>query len=78
MALTNNQWVYHALNLLWGIRPVLTTASPDTAEELVGLAEQVVRAEGLAQPGQTIMVLAGVPAHLPMGTNFLKIHTLKP
>lgn len=78
VALTHNQRVYHALNLLWGIRPVLTSAKPDTAEELVDLAEQVVRAERLAQPGQTIMVLAGVPAHAALGTNFLKIHTLKP
>ncbi len=68
--------VYHRLNLLWGILPLLVKDQPETFEGLVQLAEATVRQRGLAQAGEKILVLGGLPALRPRGTNFLKIHTV--
>jgi pyruvate kinase len=75
-ALTRNLKVYHGLNLLWGIKPMLVKENPDTFEGLIQLAEGVVKKYNLAIPGDKILVLGGVPSGTPGGTNFLKIHTV--
>lgn len=75
-ALTQNLNVYHSLNLLWGIRPLLVSDTPETFEGLVQLADSVVKKYNLGLPGDKILVLGGVPSGEPEGTNFLKIHTI--
>jgi pyruvate kinase len=75
-ALTRNLSVYHGLNLLWGIKPLLINETPETFEGLIQLAEHVVKKYNLAVQGDKILVLGGVPAGESGGTNFLKIHTL--
>jgi len=76
VALTGDSRVYHALNLVWGLRPVLTDRRADTFEDLIRLAEETVRRRGLATSGDTILVVGGIPAGEPRGTNFVKIHAL--
>ncbi|TSA26126.1 MAG: pyruvate kinase [Bacteroidetes bacterium] len=75
-AMTTSLQVYHGLNLLWGINPILVSVISSTFNDLVTLAEQTLLEKGLAVAGQKIVVLGGVPAGIPGGTNFLKIHTL--
>jgi pyruvate kinase len=75
-ALTSNSQVYHALNLLWGIKPLLLQEDPETFETLVKLAETVLLHRGLAASGDKILVLGGIPARQARGTNFIKIHTV--
>ena len=77
IALTTDPGVYHSLNLLWGIRPVLVSGQPATFEGLVELAETTLRQRQLAMSGDKILVLGGLPAGQPRGTNFLKIHTVR-
>lgn len=76
-ALTAHRNVYHALNLLWGIRPILIEDHPDSFEEMVSVTEQNLRTRNLITPGDKIILLGGVPAHKPGGTNFIKIHTIR-
>jgi pyruvate kinase len=75
-ALTRNPKVYHGLNLLWGITPILDPAEHGSYGDLVSHAEATVKRIGAARPGDKILILAGVPAYEPGGTNFLKIHTV--
>ena len=75
-ALTRNLKVYHGLNLLWGIKPLLVMETPETFEGLIQLAENIVKKHNLALPGDKVLVLGGVPSGEPGGTNFLKIHTI--
>ncbi|MCX6251681.1 MAG: pyruvate kinase [Bacteroidetes bacterium] len=75
-ALTSDLKVYHSLNLFWGITPVLISEHPATFEALVACTESVMKTRGIANPGDKIMIVAGIPANHPGGTNFLKIHTL--
>jgi pyruvate kinase len=75
-AFTTNIRVYHALNLLWGIFPILISDHPDTFEEMAAMAEKNLLQRALAKPGDKILLLGGIPAHEAGGTNFLKVHTL--
>ena len=76
-ALTTHENVFHTLNLLWGIKPLLIHEHPDSFEELVMLAESTLLTRHFAKKGDKILFLGGVPAHQAGGTNFIKIHTLK-
>lgn len=75
-AMTKSLQVYHGLNLLWGINPILVSATTNSFDDLVALAERTVLEKGLAETGEKILILGGVPAGIPGGTNFLKIHTV--
>ena len=76
-ALTTHENVFHGLNLLWGIKPLLIHEHPDTFEEMTMLAEETLRSKGFAKSGDKILLLGGIPAHEAGGTNFVKIHTIK-
>jgi len=76
IALTTSLAVYHALNLLWGIKPLLVEDTPETFEGLVELAQSTLQRRQLVHPGDKIVVMGGIPAGEPHGTNFVKIHTV--
>jgi len=76
-ALTRDATVYHALNLHWGITPLLVTESADSFEGLVSVAEATLRARHLAATGDKIVVVGGVPPGHARGSNFLKVHRVR-
>jgi pyruvate kinase len=75
-ALTSHLPVYHMLNLLWGIRPILTAKHSTTFEDIIKFIESVLIETKLACSGEKILVLGGIPAHIEGGTNFVKIHNI--
>ncbi|MCK9203815.1 MAG: pyruvate kinase [Bacteroidales bacterium] len=75
-ALTTHPKVYHALNLLWGINPVLIDEHPDTFEEMTSLCEKTLLQKNQVSTGDNIIILGGIPGHQEGGTNFVKIHTI--
>jgi pyruvate kinase len=77
VALTTSAAVYHGLNLLWGVKPLLVKETPETFEGLVDLAQSTLQLRQLVTPGDKIIVLGGIPAGQLRGTNFVKIHTVK-
>ena len=76
-AFTTNLKVYHGLNLLWGIKPVLIEDHPDTFEEMVAIAEKDLLERNLAKYGDKILLLGGIPAHEAGGTNFIMVHSIR-
>jgi pyruvate kinase len=74
LALTSHLPVYHMLNLLWGIRPILTPEHPSEFKEIMKFIETELSKMKLASPGEKILVLGGIPSHIEGGTNFVKIH----
>lgn len=76
-AFTTHIKVYHGLNLLWGVRPILVDVHPDTFEEMVAVVENILHERNLAMAGDQILIIGGIPAHQAGGTNFIKVHTLK-
>ncbi|MGF1518107.1 MAG: pyruvate kinase [Nodosilinea sp.] len=77
VACTPKENVYHWMNLIWGVKPILLDAFPRSFEEMVTTAESSLLDRELVVPGDKLLVMGGVPANTPKGTNFLKIHTVK-
>jgi len=76
VALTPNVKIYHRLNLIWGVIPVLIGEQVETFEALTAQADDTLRLRGLAQAGDKILIMAGIPTRHAKGTNFLKIHSV--
>ena len=76
IAFTPNLKVYHRLNLIWGVKPILLEREMKTFEELSGQAETHLLQNNLAKPGDKILIMGGIPTQIAGGTNFLKIHTI--
>lgn len=75
-ALTNDPVVYHGLNLLWGIHPILINHKCESFDEMIELAEVNIHEHQPVKEGEKIIVIAGIPPNLAGGTNCLKIHTM--
>src|SRR5919202_288648 len=76
VAFTPNPQVYHRLNLVWGVRPLLLEQEGDSFEEILKRMEACLLERNFASPGDKVLVIGGIPAHKMRGTNFLKIHTI--
>jgi pyruvate kinase len=77
-ALTTDAHVYHALNLHWGIKPLLVEGIPASFEDLVKQAESTLLDRGLITSGDKILVIGGVPPGQTLGSNFIKIQAVLP
>ena len=76
IAITRSPQVYHALNLFWGLKPLLMGEEPADFDGLVKQAASTLLASGLAKPGDKILVIGGVPTPSPLDANFAKIHSV--
>lgn len=76
VAFTHDVKVYHRLNLIWGVIPVLIERQMQSFEELVKQAETGLLERNLVKSGDIILIMGGIPPQTPMGTNFLKLHTI--
>lgn len=72
IALTPVHATARRLSLVWGLHCVLTEDAHDL-EDLSDRACRIAFQEGFAQPGQRIVVTAGVPLGTPGATNMLRI-----
>ena len=76
-ALITQLQVYHTLNLVWGLKPLLVQREVDTFEGLVELAEYTLRQRQIVKSGDLVLILGGIPAKQPRGTNWVKIHAVR-
>jgi len=63
------------LALVWGVQPVLTEHFPNY-EAMLGQARERLLSRGIVEPGDRIVVTAGVPFDEPGTTNLLKVETI--
>jgi pyruvate kinase len=76
VAFTPNPQVYHRLNLVWGVRPILLEQQGDSIEEIIQQMATYLVERNFATPGDKVLIMGGIPTHKSRGTNFLKIHTI--
>ncbi|WKT83052.1 MULTISPECIES: pyruvate kinase [unclassified Thermosynechococcus] len=76
VAFTDRPRVYHWMNLLWGVKPILLETLPMTFEGMIAVAENQLKERQMVTEGDKILILGGIPAQTPQGTNFIKIHTI--
>jgi pyruvate kinase len=66
---------FRQLSLVWGVTPALTDHLSDY-DMMLSVARQQILERGLAQPGERLVVTAGVPFDMPGTTNLLKIEAV--
>jgi len=74
VAFTPEEATYRRLALRWGVRPFMIEMGENT-DDLIREGERKLMALGFAQPGQTVVCVAGATP-LRGATNMLKIDTL--
>ena len=72
LGLTPSQAVARRLCLVWGVRS-RRSADACAVEEIVNVALDHCRSEGLTAPGHAVVVTAGVPFGTPGSTNLLRL-----
>ncbi|MDE2120733.1 MAG: pyruvate kinase, partial [Betaproteobacteria bacterium] len=72
LSLTPSLQVARRLSLVWGVHSV-HTVDVDDGEHLAEVASASARSEGFAQPGQPVLIVAGMPFGSPGTTNLLRI-----
>jgi pyruvate kinase len=75
VACTDLKRTYQQLALVWGVVPELVNRH-DSYESLIVDGIAAVRRRNLADPGDHIVVTAGVPFDTPGTTNFMRVETV--
>lgn len=77
VALTPDIKVYHRLNLIWGVKPLLLAQEVESFEDVIKQVETELVEHDLGAPGDRILIMGGIPTQRSGGTNFMKIHTIE-
>jgi pyruvate kinase len=75
IAYTPFETVYRRLALWWGVSPRFAELDGST-EALIAWADRRLQDEGLASPGQQVVIVGGMPLAGQARTNFLKLHSI--
>jgi pyruvate kinase len=75
LALTPEPATRRKCSLIWGVEALLTEEIDD-ADRLPDIVEPVLIENGLAENGDTILIVAGIPLAVGGITNSLRLHTL--
>ncbi|KAB8140501.1 pyruvate kinase [Chloroflexia bacterium SDU3-3] len=76
-AFTPNEKVYHQLNLVWGIEPILCEFT-SRLDDLQAMLERIVVSRGMAKVGDRLVMTGGHPIASRGATNFLKVFDIRP
>jgi pyruvate kinase len=77
IALSPDPRMARRLSLVWGLHAV-TSEDVHNVDEMVERASSIAFLEGFAQPGEKILISAGVPFGTPGSTNLLRIAEIVP
>ena len=76
VALCQSEWSRRQLAISWGVHPYLA-GEVDSTDRLFSQAVDVARNEGAIQPGDTVVITAGVPIGRSGTTNLIKAHIME-
>jgi pyruvate kinase len=77
LVFTTDPRVARRIQLVWGVRPLLMDAEVEHHDQVVALVERQLLEAGLADPGETIVILMGDPIQERPLTNLLRVHRLR-
>jgi pyruvate kinase len=73
VAFTPNDVTRRQMALYWGIHPHSFERREYTDDEIAA-AGDILAAEGIASPGESVVMVAGVPPNFQASTNLVKVH----
>jgi pyruvate kinase len=76
LAITPTPLAYRQMAMVWGVLPHLSDDIQST-DEMVQVAEAVIRERGLLQPGERFIITAGVPFGTRGTTNMIRVERFK-
>jgi pyruvate kinase len=77
VALTQQEYVYRQLSILWGTTPLMLTEVSDS-ESTLALVEDTLLKRGLVSPKDNIIITGGLPIAARGPANFVKLSTINP
>lgn len=75
IACTPSEMVRNKLALVWGIQSYRVPQVAHT-DDMVLQVDQLLRWQGLAQTGDVVVIVAGMPPGIPGNTNSIRVHTV--
>ena len=75
-ALTMQEKIRRQLAICWGVIPFLT-GEVNSTDRIFSLSSEVAVKEGLVQPGDTVVITAGVPLGRSGSTNLIKAQVIE-
>ena len=75
ICLTTDPKVASRMTLTWGVRAVVM-ADPKSFDEMIGVTQTIAKQQAGAEPGDKIIITAGIPFGRPGTTDTLKIATI--
>jgi pyruvate kinase len=75
-AITSHEDVYRRLAVCWGVVPLRSSFAATTTDEMMVRGEALLKARGLARPGDTVLMIAG-HTRAAGATNMLRVHTVQ-
>jgi len=76
VAISDQERTVRQMALVWGVKPVRFTGQEITYEDMLSCARDFLLEQALAQPGQRIVITAGVPFHVPGSTNMMRVEVV--
>jgi len=76
LVFTTDAQVARRIQLVWGVRPLLMEAEVEHHDEVVDVVERQLLEAGLAEAGETIVILMGDPIDEKPLTNLMRVHRL--
>ena len=75
VAFTPNPVTRRRMAMMWGVHPHSFQRRDFTDDEIVSAAA-ILAAEGIADRGETVVMVAGVPPNIRASTNMVKVHRI--
>jgi len=76
LAVSPSEAIVRRMALYWGIRAVKITPVEDT-DEMIAQANQTAVDQGLALPGEVVVIAAGLPLEVSDTTNLIQVQRIK-
>lgn len=73
LCVTPNELTYKRMALVWGVIPLLVEEFK-SIDEMIGVVSRAAYGANLVHPGDSLVIIAGVPFGIGGQTNFLKVH----
>ena len=61
--------------LIWGVVPVLVPRL-DSTDEMLRTVDRQLLNDGVGRPGESVVIVAGVPPNRRTTTNLMKLHRI--
>jgi pyruvate kinase len=75
LAFTPERRTYQRMALYWGVEPRVFERF-DSTDDMLQMAERRLVDEGVCEPGETVVMVAGIPPNQRNSTNFMKLHRI--